>query len=292
MQFLNTAAYRFVEIEDPRALKSPLLERAGRLGLRGTILLSEEGVNLMLCGTPDAIGGMKATLDLYPAFAGMEYRDSPSGFLPFDRIKVRIRDEIITLGDDEIRPRQFTGPRIEPESLRRWLDEEREFTLLDTRNDYETLLGTFERALTLDIGSFREFPRAVTALDPGARTRPLVMFCTGGVRCEKASALMLKSGFREVYQLDGGILNYFARCGGAHWKGECFVFDQRVGVTPRLAPTRTRLCVRCQKPLPDGRNCPHCQRVGPGIGAPARAGYRSMARTDCTPAGAPLKDLE
>jgi len=258
MEFVNIAAYRFVELNDPDACRASLLECGTVLGLRGTILLSREGINLMLCGARESIEVLKTSIDRYPAFSGMEYKESLSGFMPFDRMKVRIREEIISLGHDDIRPGEFTGPKIAPQTLRHWLDEERDFTLLDTRNDYETVMGTFDRASTLDITSFREFPEAVDRLDPVTQSTPLVMFCTGGIRCEKASPLLLRMGFAEVYQLEGGLLNYFRRCRGAHWRGECFVFDQRVGLTPDLRPTRTRLCASCQtSPAPDA-DCPQC----------------------------------
>ncbi|MEA3412986.1 MAG: sulfurtransferase [Pseudomonadota bacterium] len=269
MEYVNIAAYRFVELDDLESCRESLLERGTTLGLLGTVLLSREGINLMLSGQRRAIDEMKAWISRFPHFAGMAYRESLSGFAPFDRMKVRVRDEIISLGRDEIRPRAFTGPRIPPEMLRHWLDEGRKFTLLDTRNDYETTLGTFDRAVTLDIDSFRELPDAVQRLCPEARSEPMVMFCTGGVRCEKASPLMLNMGFREIYQLDGGILNYFRHCGGAHWEGECFVFDHRVGLTPDLQPTRTRLCMTCQRPIGPQTDCLHC---GPADRTPVAGG--------------------
>lgn len=262
MEFVNLAAYRFVELDDPHACRASLLDRGTKLDLRGTVLLSREGINLMLCGARTSIEAMKTSIGRYHAFSGMEYKESLSGFMPFDRMKVRIREEIISLGHDDIRPGEFTGPRIAPETLRRWLDEGRDLTLLDTRNDYETLLGSFEGALTLDIGSFRDFPEAVDRLDPATRSTPLVMFCTGGVRCEKASPLLLRMGFAKVYQLDGGILNYFRRCRGAHWRGECFVFDQRIGLTPGLRPTRRRLCATRQSSLAPDADCPQCAPDG------------------------------
>ncbi|MGC4004008.1 MAG: rhodanese-like domain-containing protein [Pirellulales bacterium] len=152
--------------------------------------------------------------------------------------------------------------------LKTWLDEGRTVTLLDTRNEYEVKLGTFESATTLGIDRFRDFPRAVEALPEELKERPIVMFCTGGIRCEKAGPFMERQGFRNILQLDGGILKYFEECGGSHYRGECFVFDQRVGVDPGLAETDSSQCFRCQTPLTSveredsryvaGVSCPSC----------------------------------
>ncbi|MFN9914128.1 MAG: rhodanese-like domain-containing protein, partial [Pirellulaceae bacterium] len=154
--------------------------------------------------------------------------------------------------------------------LKAWLDAGRPVTLLDTRNDYEVELGTFQQAIDLGIHHFRDFPQAAAAIPEEIKARPMVTFCTGGIRCEKAGPYLEQLGFREVYQLDGGILNYFERCGNSHYEGDCFVFDHRVAVTPELKPSGAKLCFACQAVLTaddlasekyaSGISCPHCYR--------------------------------
>jgi predicted sulfurtransferase len=150
---------------------------------------------------------------------------------------VKVKKEIIPLGLPSVRPREKTGARLAPRELKRWLDEKRDMVLLDTRNDYEIDHGTFETAMSLRLDHFREFPERLAEVPAELRDKPLVMFCTGGIRCEKASVVAMAQGFREVYQLDGGILKYFEECGGEHYEGRCFVFDRRIAVGSDLAET-------------------------------------------------------
>jgi UPF0176 protein len=181
---------------------------------------------------------------------------------------VRLKKEIIAFGVEGIDPARRTSPKLSPRELKQWLDEGRPVTLLDTRNDYEVKLGTFKNALPIGIAHFREFPQAVEKLPPELKEQPIVMFCTGGIRCEKAGPFMEREGFKSVFQLDGGILKYFEECGGAHYDGECFVFDQRVGLDPSLQETESSQCFRCRTPLSAadqqhehfvaGQSCPYC----------------------------------
>src|SRR5262249_5606336 len=145
---------------------------------------------------------------------------------PFRRMLVKVKQEIIAFGVAGIEPGRTTSTKLAPQTLKQWLDEGRPVTLLDTRNDYEVRLGTFENAVTLGIDHFRSFPAAVRELPAAMKQQPIVMFCTGGIRCEKAGPLMEREGFEQVFQLDGGILKYFEECGGEHYDGECFVFDR------------------------------------------------------------------
>jgi UPF0176 protein len=164
--------------------------------------------------------------------------------------------------------RKRTSPKLAARELKQWLDEGRPVTLLDTRNDYEVKLGTFKNARAIGIDHFREFPDAVRKLPPELKEQPIVMFCTGGIRCEKAGPFMEREGFKKIFQLDGGILKYFEECGGAHYDGECFVFDQRVGLDPSLQETESTQCFRCLTPLTEadqkdaryvsGQSCPYC----------------------------------
>lgn len=171
------------------------------------------------------------------------------------------------MGVPSVKPHEFTGKALEPAEFKRWLDEGKDVTILDARNDYEIRLGTFEGAVNFDIQSFRAFPEAVVECEL-PKDKPVVMFCTGGIRCEKASAVMLNEGFEEVYQIHGGVLNYFEQTGGAHWNGECFVFDRRVGIAGDLTETATEVCWSCREPLTveeqknpafvQGVSCPYC----------------------------------
>lgn len=229
MSFLNIAGYQFVAIPDYQALRAPLLAQCQSLSLKGTILLSQEGINLNLSGTVDAIAKFKTSLNTYTYFSGMTFREGYSETQPFKRLKIKLKKEIITLRQPKANPIEKRAPAILPETLKQWLDEKREFTLLDTRNDYEVELGTFQGAVNLHLKHFCDLPKAVQQVK---KDKPIVMFCTGGIRCEKAALYMQQEGYETVYQLDGGILNYFAMVGGDHYDGACYVFDERVTVSP------------------------------------------------------------
>jgi len=232
MLILNIAAYQFFHVPDPKALRQALLAQCQCHSLKGTILLSEEGVNLSLAGEEANVQAFKQILGtIDPCLVGMTFRESYSEKIPFQRLKVKVKKEIITLKQAHINPTMQRAPAISPETLKQWLDEGREVTLLDTRNDYEMDFGTFHDAVNLHLGHFSEFPEKMTAVKS---QKPIVMFCTGGIRCEKAALQMLDAGYADVYQLDGGILNYFAKVGGAHYQGRCFVFDERVSVDATL----------------------------------------------------------
>ncbi len=268
--FLNAAAYRFAVLNGLRPLREQLLARCRATGLKGTILISPEGINLFVAGEKEAVESLVRHLRSLPGLEGLEPKYSSSDHQPFRRMLVRIKKEIIAFGVEGIQPAVYTSPRISARTLKQWLDEGRPVTLLDTRNDYEVKLGTFEGAIPAGIDHFRDFPAAARRLPPGLRERPIVTFCTGGIRCEKAAPLMEREGFQEVYQLDGGILKYFEECGSVHYRGECFVFDQRVGVDPALRETESVVCHACQSPLTseeqsDPRyqpphHCPYCHR--------------------------------
>ena len=265
---LNVSTYRFVRLDCLSELRDQLKRLADSLALKGTILLSPEGINLFLAGTPGKVRVFFERLRLDPRFSDIAPKESFSAEQPFRRMLVRIKKEIIAFGVADIVPERHTAPKLAATELKRWLDEGRAVRLLDVRNDYEIELGTFRGAESLNIHHFREFPQAISHLPAEARHQPLVMFCTGGIRCEKAGPLMEQAGFTQVYQLDGGILKYFEQVGGDHWQGSCFVFDGRVALDPQLRPTGDRLCFKCQAVLrPDdwnspryklGESCPYC----------------------------------
>lgn len=266
----NIAAYHFVRLEELKILRSRLLALCREENLKGTILLSGEGINLFVAGGGEGIENLLAELRSIAGLEDLAVKESESDHQPFTRMLVRIKKEIIAFGVEGIDPGRHTAPKVSATTLKQWLDEGRPLTLLDTRNDYEIKLGTFTGAKSLGLDHFRQFPQAAKQLPEDLKTSPVVMFCTGGIRCEKAGPYLETLGFESVFQLDGGILKYFEECGGAHYEGECFVFDQRVGVDPALAETATAQCHRCQAPLSvedqkdpryrPGESCPYCVR--------------------------------
>lgn len=234
MNILNIAAYRFVALDDLQQLRAALKLRGAELGLKGTILIAAEGINLFLAGAAANVEAFVATLSADTRFAPIEVKRSWSAQQPFKRLLVKIKREIVCMRRAEIDPCAISAPRLAPQQLKRWLDEGRDVVLLDARNQFEVELGSFENAFALGLKSFSDFPRATPALPEALKDRPIVTFCTGGIRCEKAAPWLISQGFREVYQLDGGILNYFEQCGGAHFRGACFVFDERVALDAGL----------------------------------------------------------
>ncbi len=281
-KIVNIAAYKFVALPELRALRGRLLARCRGWGLKGTILLSAEGINLFVAGERENIDRLLAELRGLPGLADLAPKFSETEHQPFTRMLVRLKKEIIAFGVPGIDPGRRTSPKLTARELKLWLDEGRPVTLLDTRNDYEVKLGTFKQALPIGIDHFRDFPAAVAKLPPQLKEQPIVMFCTGGIRCEKAGPYMEREGFKHVFQLDGGILKYFEECGGAHYDGECFVFDQRVGLDPSLQETDSTQCFRCQTPLTEadqadaryvsGQSCPYCFQT------PAEQMAASLAR--------------
>ena len=260
MNILNIAAYRFVALDHLPELRAAFKARGEELGLKGTILLAGEGINLFLAGAAADVGAFLETLLADARFAPIEVKRSWSAGQPFHRLLVKIKREIVSMHRPEILPCETPAPRLAPQEFKRWLDEGRAVALLDTRNQFEVDLGTFENTLSLGLKSFSDFPGATPALPERLKDAPIVTFCTGGIRCEKAAPWLIGQGFREVYQLDGGILNYFEQCGGAHFRGDCFVFDQRVALDAGLRQTGTA-------PSRDPR---HDHAIGIGLEATGR----------------------
>ncbi len=289
----NIAAYKFAPLSELKPLRERLLAQCKSAGLRGTILLSTEGINLFVAGPRTDIDALLAELRGVPGLSELQAKFSESNHQPFHRMLVKIKQEIIAFGVEGIDPARRPSPKLSPRELKQWLDEGRPVTLLDTRNDYEVKLGTFKNAVTVGIDQFREFPEAVKQLPDTMKQQPIVMFCTGGIRCEKAGPFMQREGFEQIFQLDGGILKYFEDCGAAHYDGECFVFDQRVGVDPHLEETASDQCFVCQSPLSfeeqrdprhiPGRSCPHCFRSDDEQRAAAIAARHEALRRATTP---------
>jgi UPF0176 protein len=235
MTYKVAALYQFVPLPDFREIEDPLHALCLDLGIRGTLLLAHEGINGTVAGTEEGIDALIAELRLGPLFRGrldnLELKFSSAAEMPFKRMKVRLKKEIVTLGDPQTDPLRRVGTYVQPAEWNRLL-EEPGIVLLDTRNDFEVEIGTFEGAVDPRIRRFSEFKDFVKSeLDP-RKHRKVAMFCTGGIRCEKASAYMLNQGFEEVFHLKGGILKYLEDVPEAEsrWKGECFVFDERVAL--------------------------------------------------------------
>jgi len=231
-QIVNVSGYKFVSIYDTLALRVHLAECLGALGLKGSVVLSPEGINVMLAGSRRGINGFYALLKQYQRFADMRFKESLSEAQPFQKLYIKCKTHIVPAAQS-VDPIKETGPYVSPKQLKQWLDDGKDLVLLDTRNDYEIEYGTFDGAVSFNMRHFKEFADKAVQADT-LKDKTIVMFCTGGIRCEKASPLALNAGFEEVYQLDGGILKYFEECGSDHYAGNCFVFDERVALKPDL----------------------------------------------------------
>jgi len=238
---LNISAYKFVTLDDIDALRTRLLTACQERALKGTILLAPEGINVFLAGAPDSIEAFMGLLWQDARFCDLLPKRSWSKAVPFRRMLVKKKREIITMNRPLIRPEEGRAPSVLASDLKRWLDQGRDddgrpVVLLDTRNAFEVRHGTFEGCVDYGINTFSEFPRAIEAHAHDFADKTVVSFCTGGIRCEKAAILMKEAGIGHVYQLDGGILKYLEQVGSAHWRGNCFVFDDRRALDPALAP--------------------------------------------------------
>lgn len=246
------AFYQFVHLPEYRGMREPLLEVCSENGLKGTILLAEEGINGTVGGSPEGIDRLLDYLRSDPRMAELEHKESeaPIDQKTFYRMKVRLKKEIVTLGVEGIDPNREVGTYVEPKDWNELINDP-DVILVDTRNDYEVEIGTFKGAIDPHTESFRQFPDYVQKnLDP-SQHKKVAMFCTGGIRCEKATAYMLRQGFEEVYHLKGGILKYLEEVPQeeSEWEGECYVFDHRVAVNHQLEPGKYELCYACRRPL-------------------------------------------
>ena len=249
MNIANITGYKFTPITDTKLLQEKIINLSEENNLKGTVLISDKGINFSVAGLIENTSNFLKVIKKDEQFSDIDIKTTFNEYQPFRKMLVRIKKEIISMGVDEINPYEFTGEKIKPFELNKKLDAGEDVILLDTRNEYEVRLGTFENAIDLNLDSFRDFPTKINGLREQIGDKEIVMFCTGGVRCEKASALMLKSGFKNVKQIDGGVINYFKETGGAHWKGDCFVFDNRVALDKELNETDYVLCFRCREPL-------------------------------------------
>jgi UPF0176 protein len=275
-QIVNIAAYKFVTFDDTVAQRPRFQALCTDLDLKGTILLSPEGINLFLAGMRSSIDEFLAFLRADPRFADLAVKESLSEKQPFNRMLVRLKREIITMKHPLIKPELGRAPAVEATTLKRWLDQGHDdqgkpVVMLDTRNAFEVDVGTFDNTIDYRIEKFSEFPAIVEREKTALNDKTIVTFCTGGIRCEKAAIHMKNIGYDSVYQLEGGILKYFEEVGGAHYKGDCFVFDHRTALDPQLQETETRQCFACRAVVTpreqlsalyiEGKSCPHCATV-------------------------------
>ncbi len=265
-KIIVAALYQFIFLPDFRELQPPLKALCGKHKIKGILLLAEEGINGTVAGSREAIDILKSFLET--RCKGLEYKESWAEKMPFHRMKVRLKKEIVTLGVPEVNPCKQVGTYVTPKD---WNDliSDPEILVIDTRNDYEVKIGRFSGALNPKTSSFTEFPEYIKTLDISKHPR-VAMYCTGGIRCEKASSYLLSQGFEEVYHLKGGILKYLETVPPEEslWEGECFVFDDRVAVSHGLQLGRFELCHGCRHPISKeemtsplyerGVSCPHC----------------------------------
>ncbi len=273
---VNIAAYKFITFDDTEAHRPHFQAICAELELKGTILLSPEGINLFLAGAREAIDQFLSWLRSDLRFTDIEVKESFSEKQPFNRMLVRLKREIITMKHPLIKPELGRAPAVSAADLKRWLDNGKDDTgrpvvMVDTRNAFEVDVGTFENTIDYRITKFSEFPEVIEKHKDELNDKTIVTFCTGGIRCEKAAIHMKNIGYQSVYQLEGGILRYFEDVGGAHYQGDCFVFDHRTALNPNLEETETRQCFACRavvtpreqlSPLyVEGVSCPHCANV-------------------------------
>jgi UPF0176 protein len=269
MSQVIAAFYKFVTLDDYQNRRQPLLNLCQQYNIKGTILLAAEGINGTIAGTRSSIDTMLAALRSDPCFADLEHKESTATKAPFDRLKVRLKQEIVTFGIPTVNPSNLVGTYVKPQDWNELIANP-DVLVIDTRNQYEVEIGSFAGSIDPHTDSFTEFPEYVaTHLDP-LQHKQIAMFCTGGIRCEKASSYLLAQGFEHVYHLQGGILKYLEEIPAteSQWEGECFVFDDRVAVTHGLEPGTHQLCWGCGNPISPadltsphyepGICCPHC----------------------------------
>jgi UPF0176 protein len=271
--YVNIAAYKFITLENLQDLRPQYQDICARLGLKGTILLTPEGINMFLSGTRANIDEYLAWVRSDERLADLEVKESLSAEQSHRRMLVRIKKEIITMRMPLIKPELGRAPFVEAKTLKRWLDQGHDdngkpVVMVETRNDYEVDVGTFNNTVDYRLKKFTEFPEVIEKHKADFDGKTVVTFCTGGIRCEKAAIHMQNIGYDNVYQLEGGILKYFEEVGGAHYTGDCFVFDYRTALNPQLEPTETTQCFACravvtprQQMAPEyvpGKSCPAC----------------------------------
>lgn len=273
--YVNISAYKFISIDNCEVLKPLFLAKCQELNLKGTIILSPEGINMFLAGLRHEMDAYYAWLHQDARFADVVAKESWSDSQPFTKLLVKIKPEIITMRMPLIKPELGRAPAVDAHTLKRWLDQGHDdqgkaVVMVDTRNDFEVDVGSFDHTIDYRISKFTEFPEIIEQHRADFADKTVVTFCTGGIRCEKAAIHMQNVGFDSVFQLEGGILKYFEEVGGAHYHGDCFVFDYRTALTPTLAVSDIVQCYACRAVVSaeeqqsewyiPGKSCPHCQK--------------------------------
>lgn len=270
--YIVAALYRFSTLEDFEQIQKALQAICDKNAVKGTLLLAKEGINGTIAGSREGIDAVISYIRSDPRLSEMEYKESHAEKMPFHRMKVRLKKEIVTLGVPGVDPNKTVGTYLSPQEWNSIM-EDPEVVVIDTRNDYECDMGTFKGAINPNTKAFREFPEFVANNYDPQKHKKVAMFCTGGIRCEKASSFMLEQGFEEVYHLKGGILKYLEEIPQSEslWEGECFVFDERVGIKHGLEVGGYELCRGCRYPISDqdkesekfqeGISCPRCYDV-------------------------------
>lgn len=237
MKIEINAFYKFIKLDQPAVLREKLLTLGNQLSIKGTILLAPEGINSTVSGTPESMAQFRKFLRSVPGLEDLVFKDTYWDRQAFKRYMVKLKKEIITFRGAPVDPLKRTGQYVKPKELDMWLNQEKEnVIMIDTRNDFEFQVGSFEGAINPSIKNFSEFVTFTKNHKEEFANKKIVTFCTGGIRCEKATALMVEQGIENVFQIEGGILEYFRQTGGTHWNGACFVFDERVALGKDLKP--------------------------------------------------------
>ena len=301
-QVTVAALYRFAWFDDPASLRMALEQVCKQHHIRGTLLLAPEGINGTIAGTGEGIAAVLAEIRKLPDCAGLDVKLSGAATMPFHRLKVRLKREIVTMGQPDIDPRASVGTYVDPMDWNALIVDP-ETIVIDTRNDYEVAVGTFARAIDPQTATFRDFPawfRANRERLLGKNKPRVAMFCTGGIRCEKSTAFLKQEGIEDVYHLKGGILKYLETVPEAEslWRGECFVFDQRVTIGHGLAQGSYELCHACRRPVTaddrlsplweEGVSCPACHAERTDE---QRASYRERHRQEALAAANGLRHI-
>ena len=265
--FENISCYKFIELSNLESLKLELLEFGNDLKIKGTILVSVEGINIFVAGDPENICKFKDYIYEKFNFINDEVKSSFSANIPFRSFYVKIKKEIISFSDESSNPLKTTAPYISAKQLAEDLSNNSDTIMLDTRNDYELRIGKFKNTVDLNLKTFKDFKEKIKSIEH-LKDKKIVTYCTGGIRCEKAALYLKENGFSNVSQLEGGILKYFEVIGNKHYQGDCFVFDHRVAVDANLKQTDMKLCYACREPLTveecnsdkycEAKHCPYC----------------------------------
>ena len=258
--YINIAGYRFTPIQELEKTVALFRGMCADLELMGSIYVATEGVNMGLAGNILSIETFRRRLQQHTPFQTIRFHEMYSSQMPYHKMTVKTKTELVPIEDSSIKVGDFNHQYLPPKALQKWLDEERDFVLLDMRNDFEFQLGTFATAEQLNLRRFRKLQTKADAIKQLPKDKPIVTFCTGGIRCEKAGPYLEKQGFDNIYQLEGGIIEYLRQTKGAHWHGNCFVFDDRVSLTKELSPQHFNLCTDCQIILKDDEQefCKSC----------------------------------